>query len=126
MTAFSWVKAMTIEQSIFEGLQTYQAEYCKDLKKKQRQIETLKEIESAGVTRVIDDVGRQFDERWTEKRKYHSARIRDVVSRITDQDKKKRVQYKVNLCIRCPEKTPIFATAQEFFEWCGVDVSEPP
>lgn len=126
MTAFSWVKAMTIEQSIFERVQAYQAEYYKDLKKKQRQIKTLHEINSKGAARVIDDIERQFDERWTEKRKYHSARIRDVVSRIKDQDKKKRLQYMCNLCVRCPEKVPAFKTAQEFFEWCGVDVSKPP
>ena len=126
MTAILWVKAMTIEQGLFEKIQAYQAEYYKDLKKKQRQIKTLHEINSKGAARVIGDIERQFDERWTEKRKYHSARIRDVVSRITDQDRKKRVQYKVNLCIRCPEKVPTFETAQEFFQWCGVDVSEPP
>ena len=120
------MKATAIDKGSFEIIHAYQAEYFKDLRKKQRQIKTLQEIDSKYTARVIDDIERQFDERWTEKRKYHSARIRDVVSRITDQDRKKRVQYKVNMCIRCPEKTPIFETAQEFFEWCGVDVSEPP
>ena len=126
MTAFSWVKAMTIEEGIFKKIQAYQAEYDKDLKKKQRQIKTLHEVNSKASGRVIGDIETQFDKKWVEKRKFHSARIRDVVSRIKDQDKKKRLQYMCNLCVRCPEKVPAFKTAQEFFEWCGVDVSEPP
>ena len=126
MTAILWVKAMTIEQGLFAKIQAYQAEYYKDLRKKQRQIKTLQEIDSKYTVRVIDDIERQFDKKWVEKRKFHSARIRDVVSRIKDQDKKKRLQYMCNLCVRCPEKVPAFKTAQEFFEWCGVDVSEPP
>ena len=124
MTAFSWVKAMTIEQGLFEKIQAYQAEYYKDLRKKQRQIKTLQEIDSKYTARVIDDIERQFDERWMEKRKH--VRTCDIARKIKDQDKRKKVQYKVNLCIRCPEKAPVFKTADEFFRWCGVVDPEPP
>jgi len=118
------MKATAIDKGSFEIIHAYQAEYFKDLRKKQRQIKTLQEIDSKYTARVIDDIERQFDERWMEKRKH--VRTRDIARKIKDQDKRKKVQYKVNLCIRCPEKAPEFKTAQEFFEWCGVDVSEPP
>ena len=126
LTAFSWVKAMTIERRIFEKVQAYQREYGRAARKKAGQVKTLREINSKGSARVIDDLERGFDAEWTEKRKIYSKQIRSDVYRIKDQDKKKRLQYKCNLCVRCPEKVPAFKTAQEFFKWCGVDVSEPP
>ena len=115
-----------IYQSIFKKIQEYQIDYYKALKKRDKQIKTLQEIDSKGSARVIDDLTRQFDAEWTEKRKFHSARIRSVVYRIKDTAIKKKLQYKCNFAVRCPEKTPTFTTEQEFFEWCGVDVPEPP
>ena len=111
---------------IFVKIQSYQREYGRAARKKERQVKTLQEINSKGSARVIDDLTRQFDAEWTEKRKFHSARIRSVVCKIKDTAIKKKLQYKCNFAVRCPEKTPTFATEQEFLEWCGVDDPEPP
>ncbi len=111
---------------IFSELQTYQREYGRAARKKAEQVKTLREIASKGSARVIDDLTRQFDAEWTEKREIYSKQIRSAVYRIKDTAIKKKLQYKCNFAVRCPEKTPTFATEQEFLEWCGVDDPEPP
>ena len=111
---------------IFSELQTYQREYGRAARKKERQVKTLQEINSRGSGRVIDDLTRQFDAEWTVTREIYGKKIRSAVYRIKDTGSRKKLQYKCNFAIRCPEKTPTFATEQEFLEWCGVDVPEPP
>ena len=59
-----------VYHAIFTKLQTYQREYNRAAKKKTRQVKTLQEIDSKGTARVINDIERQFDEKWMIKKKF--------------------------------------------------------
>ena len=122
---------MTNEEAIFEAIQKFQTAYNRAVNKKLRQIKTLREIGGKSVL-IIKDVQTHFDETLLEIQKRHGTSIRHRVSLITDESIKKQVRYKVNMCIRHPEKCDTFKSAKEFYQWCGVDnmltdiVNNPP
>lgn len=121
-----------IEQNIFQGIQAFQAAYNRVLNKKQRQVRTLREIGGTGAERLINDVQIKFDENLREMQKKHGASVRHHVSMLEDEAVKKQVRYMANMCIRHPEKCVTFKTADEFYQWCGIEkiltdkVNEPP
>lgn len=110
-----------IKQNIFQGIQAFQAAYSRGVCKKTRQIKTLREIGGTGAERLINDVQIKFDENLREMQKKHGASVRRYVSMIENEGTKKQMRYKVNMCIRHPEKCGTFKTADEFYQWCGVD-----
>lgn len=122
---------MTNEQAIFEAVQKFQTAYNRAVAKKRRQIKTLREIGGKSVL-IIKDVETHFDSTLLEIQKRHGTRVRHYVSLIADESIKKQVRYKVNMCIRHPEKCDTFKSKEEFYHWCGVDgiltdeVNNPP
>lgn len=121
-----------LDQTIFQGIQAFQAAYNRAVNKKTRQIKTLREIGGTGAERLIKDVQIKFDENLREIQKKHGSSIRHYVSMIEDEAVKKQVRYMANMCIRHPEKCGTFQTADEFYQWCGVEkmltdiVNKPP
>lgn len=121
-----------LDQTIFQGIQAFQAAYNRAVNKKTRQIRTLREIGGTGAERLINDVQIKFDENLREIQKKHGASVRHYVSMIEDEAVKKQVRYMANMCIRHPEKCGTFQTAEEFYHWCGVEgmltdrVNKPP
>lgn len=121
-----------LDQTIFRGIQAFQAAYNRAVNKKTRQIKTLREIGSTGAERLIKDVQIKFDENLREIQKKHGSSIRHYVAMIENEAVKKQVRYKANMCIRHPEKCVTFRTADEFYQWCGVEkmltdiVNKPP
>ena len=112
--------SMSAEKNIFQGIKKFQNEYKQAVNKKQRQVRTLREIGGRGAEQLIQDIQIRFNDTIHEMQKRHGASVRHYVSMIEDETVKKKVRYKVNLCIRCPEKCGTFETAQEFYQWCGV------
>lgn len=110
-----------LDQTIFQGIQAFQAAYNRAVNKKLRQIKVLHEIGGSGAERLIRDVKGRFDDDLLVIQKKHGASIRHYVSLIEDETLKKKIRYKVNLCIRHPEKCDTFKTADDFYRWCGAD-----
>lgn len=125
-------RTMSVEQKIFQAIEKYQVAYNRVLNKKQRQVRTLREIGGTGAERLINDVQIKFDENLREMQKKHGSSIRHYVAMIENEAVKKQVRYKANMCIRHPEKCVTFKTADEFYQWCGVEktltdiVNKPP
>lgn len=121
-----------LDQTIFRGIQAFQAAYNRAANKKTRQIKTLREIGGTGAERLINDVQIKFDENLREMQKKHGASVRHYISMLENEGTKKQMRYKVNMCIRHPEKCVTFKTADEFYQWCGIEkiltdkVNEPP
>lgn len=122
---------MTNEQAIFEAVKKFQTAYNRAVNKKLRQIKTLREIGGKSVL-IIKDVERNFDDTLLKIQKTNGTSIRHYVALIADESTKKQVRYKINMCIRHPEKCDTFKSKEEFYHWCGVDgiltdeVNNPP
>lgn len=86
-----------LDQTIFQGIQAFQAAYNRAVNKKLRQIKVLHEIGGSGAERLIRDVKARFDDELLVIQKKHGASIRH------------------------PEKCDTFKTADDFYRWCGVD-----
>ena len=117
-----------MKEKLFEVMKEFRTEYNRIKETHEQRIDALNGIHHKCAKVCAQVADEEFETATSELRRVASIRKQNLVNQIQDAEAKKRIRYCCNHYLRNPDKCKEYETADEFFDWCGVDGDElgPP